>query len=97
MEDSKLIVVDDQGNELEMEILFTFADDQKNKNYVVYFDPKEANEEYTLYASIYDEEGHLTPIEADEEWKMIEEVIETFMSEQEDSESEEVEVKELAQ
>ncbi len=83
MDESKLVVIDEEGHEIEMEIMFTFRDDRRNKSYVVYFDPNN-EEETTLFASIYDEEGHLIPIESEEEWTMVEEVIESFMNEDQD-------------
>jgi len=84
MEDNKLVVIDEKGNEIEMEILFTFDDDARKKKYVIYFNPNDKEE--NLYASIYDDEGHLYPIEDDEEWDMVEEVIGTFMEENSTSE-----------
>ena len=84
MEDNKLVVIDEKGNEIEMEILFTFDDDARKKKYVIYFNPNDKQE--NLYASIYDDEGHLYPIEDDEEWDMVEEVIGTFMEENSTSE-----------
>lgn len=93
MEDNKLVVVDEKGNEIEMEILFTFDDDARKKKYVIYFNPNDKQE--NLYASIYDDEGHLYPIEDDEEWDMVEEVIGTFMEEnstdEENDDSEKIE------
>lgn len=86
MENDTLIVVDEQGVEIEMEILFTFegdsVDDQPAKMYVLYVNPLE--EDGSVYASIYNEEGDLLPIEDTQEWEMVEEVFATFM--QEDSE-----------
>ncbi|MDD4584716.1 MAG: DUF1292 domain-containing protein [Erysipelotrichales bacterium] len=93
MEDNKLVVIDEKGNEIEMEILFTFDDDARKKKYVIYFNPNDKQE--NLYASIYDDEGHLYPIEDDEEWDMVEEVIGTFMEEnstdEENDDSEKIE------
>ena len=40
MEDNKMIVYDEQGNEIEMEIMFTFDDDNHN-SYVIFFNPKD--------------------------------------------------------
>lgn len=80
-ESKRLIVVDDEGNEITMEILFTF--DNNNKKYVVYFNPAEEAEEVNLFASIYDEEGNLYPIESDEEWEFVSEVIDAFMQDEE--------------
>ncbi len=81
MDENKIIVVDDQGKELEMTILFTFRDDKRKKDYVVYYNPKD--EDGDTYASIYDNDGHLFPIESDDEWDMIEEVLASFVEESE--------------
>ncbi|MEG0314755.1 MAG: DUF1292 domain-containing protein [Erysipelotrichaceae bacterium] len=80
MLDSKsLFVNDEQGNEVEMEILFTFDNEEKTKSYVVFQNP--ANEDGEVYASQYDDEGNLLPVETDAEWEMIEEVIGSFSTE----------------
>lgn len=80
MFDSKeLVVIDENGNEKVMEILFTFDNEQKNCSYVIYHDPND--EEGTVYASIYDEEGHLFEVEDESEWEMINEVFEAFVAE----------------
>ena len=79
MDDETLIVADDKGVEIEMTILFTFEDERRNHKYVIYYNPKEDND--NIYASIYDDEGHLFPIESDEEWDMIDEVLGSFMDE----------------
>ena len=70
MEANKIQVIDDQGNELEYEVLFTFNNDELNKQYVLYYDS--SLEEPNVYASIYDDEGKLFPIETPEEWEMVE-------------------------
>lgn len=79
MEANKIQVIDDQGNEVEFEVLFTF--DHEDKQYVLYFDPE--LEEPNVYASIYDEEGNLFDVETPEEWDMIEEVFASFTAEEE--------------
>lgn len=81
MNENTLYVTDEQGNEVEMEILFTFKSEDETKKYVVY---KEANndEASDVYASIYDEDGNLLPIETDEEWNMVEEVLGAFLGEE---------------
>ena len=77
MLDSKtLYIKDETGKEVPMEILFTFENDQTNKKYVLFFDPKE--EDGDIYAYCYDEEGNLSEIETDEEWEMVEEVLGAF-------------------
>lgn len=76
---TKLIVIDDDGKEIEMEILFTFENDTKTKQYVLYTNPQD--EEGEVYASLYDEEGHLYPVEDESEWQMIEEVFGAYVDE----------------
>ena len=39
-----------------------------------------------VFASIYDDEGHLFPIETQEEWDMVEEVLNAFNEDEEDEE-----------
>lgn len=82
MEANKIQVIDDQGNELEYEVLFTFNNDELNKQYVLYYDS--SLEEPSVFASIYDDEGKLYSIETPEEWEMVEEVFQSFMAESEE-------------
>ncbi len=77
--DNRFFVADEEGNELEMEILFTF--ENGGSNYVVYFDP--TTEEGDVFASKYDDENNLIPIENDEEWDMVEEVLGAFEADEE--------------
>lgn len=81
LDSSSLYVTDEQGNEKRMEILFTFEDEAKEKTYVVFEDPESDTGE--VFASRYDEEGNLLPIESDEEWAMVEEVIGAFAEDEE--------------
>lgn len=79
MNEDTIIVVDETGKEIEMTILFTFHDDHRNKDYVVYYNPED--EDGDTYASTYDDAGHLYPIETDDEWDMIDEVLGSFVEE----------------
>ncbi|MEG0468451.1 DUF1292 domain-containing protein [Amedibacillus sp. YH-ame10] len=81
LDSNSLYVTDEQGNEKRMEILFTFNDENRGKNYVVFVDPDEESDE--VFASAYDEGGNLLPVESDEEWQMIEEVIGAFQEDEE--------------
>lgn len=82
MEANKIQVIDDQGNEKEFEVLFTFNNDELNRQYVLYYDS--TIEEPSVFASIFDDEGRLYPIETPEEWEMVEEVFQSFMAEDEE-------------
>ncbi len=86
MDTNKIQVIDDDGNELEFEILFTFDSDETGKSYVLYYDVNQEQPE--VYSSIYDDGGNLYPIESQEEWDMIGEVFNSFMAEQSDEEDE---------
>ena len=78
-------VFDDNGKEVECEVLFTFESDETKKNYIVYTDNTIDEEGNTkVYASIYNpdqDETKLLPIETDKEWKIIETILEELQNE----------------
>jgi len=78
-------VTDEEGKEIECEVLFTFESDETKKNYIVYTDNTLDDEGNTkVYASIYnpdEEETKLLPIESDKEWKIIETILEELQNE----------------
>lgn len=78
-----LYVKDENGNEKKMTILFTFDNEETKAQYVVFQDPD--LDESQVYASRYDDQGQLLPIETEEEWEMVEEVINTFVEDEEDA------------
>ena len=84
MEENIIVITDDQGNEIEYEILFTFDNEENGNSYVVYFDPNE--DEPSAQASIFTEDGRLLPIENPDEWELVEEVFASFVSNEEDEE-----------
>ena len=78
--ESKLIVTNDKGEQIECEVLFTFESDETNKNYIVYTD-KTLDEKGNMkaYAAIYnpnEENSPLIPVESEKEWKIIEGIME---------------------
>ena len=83
LDSNSLYVTDELGNEKRMEILFTFEDEEHGKKYVVFADHDVESEE--VFASAYDDAGNLLPVESDEEWAMIEEVILAFQEDEEAS------------
>ena len=78
-------VINDEGKEVECEVLFTFESDETQKNYIVYTDNTIDEEGNTkVYASIYNpdqDETKLLPIETDKEWKIIETILEELQNE----------------
>lgn len=73
-------IKNEQGKELEYEVLFTFESEETNKNYIVYTDNTTDDEGNTrVYASNYTGEGEqmtLSPIETEKEWKIINTILE---------------------
>lgn len=84
MEENKIIVVDDEGKEYEMTILFTYDNEDTTKKYVFYFDDKKDDGE--VFVSGYNDAGELTPIEEDAEWAMLSKVLEEWQLENDDEE-----------
>lgn len=78
-------IFNDEGKEVECEVLFTFESDETNKNYMVYTDNTEDEEGNTkVYASIYnpdEEEPVLQPIETEKEWTIIETILKELQEE----------------
>ena len=78
-------VMDENGKEIECEVLFTFESEETKKNYIVYTDNTTDDEGNTkVYASVYnpnEAETKLLPIETDKEWKIIETILEEIQSE----------------
>ena len=83
LDSNSLYVYDEDGNEKKMTILFTFDSDETGCQYVVFQDPD--NDEGEVFASRYDDKGQLIPIESEAEWEMVEEVINTFVEDEENA------------
>lgn len=85
MENSTFKIVNDKGEEVVCDILFTFDSDETKKSYMVYTDHKlDENGNIMVYASIYDpklETQKLEPITSDAEWKVIETILNTLQEE----------------
>ena len=86
MLENKIIVVDGDDKEIEMEILFTFESEEKGRQYVLYLDPEDETGE--VFASAYTEDGELLEISDAKEWEMIEEVFESFVIKSEEENEE---------
>ena len=86
-------IFNDEGKEVECEVLFTFEYDETNKNYIVYTDNTVDEEGNTkVYASIYnpdEDETKLIPIESEKEWKIIETILDELQKEIRGKDSEE--------
>ena len=85
-------IVNDEGKEIECEILFTFDSDETKKSYIVYTDNTLDEEGSTkVYASVYDPTGQnpaLMPIETEKEWLVIENILSSVQEKIEQSSEE---------
>ena len=86
LEAGGFMVTDEDGNEKEYTILFTFPCEETGKSYVLYYD--EEDEDGEVFASAYDDSGNLYPVETPQEQEIIEEMFESFMAEEETEEDE---------
>lgn len=92
--ENQITIVDEEGNEQLCEVLFTFESDEFGKSYVLFqqVGENEDDEEgpeihaYAFNPSEEGEDGELIPIETEEEWDMVEEMLNTFYDEQEEEE-----------
>lgn len=84
MEEKTFTVVDEKGVEKEFEVILTFKSEEFEKSYVIYKMPEDESEE--VFAAIFDEDakdgGNLVQIDSEEEWNMLEEVLESFLDEE---------------
>ncbi len=85
MENNKFVMIDENGQEKEYDVLFTFESEETNKNYIAYTDNTiDETGNVEVYASIYnpgDPQTKLEPIESEKEWKVIETILETLQEE----------------
>ena len=84
-DDKTVEVIDDQGNIIKCDILFTFESPETGKNYIVYTDYSKLDDgSINTYASVYnpdDEDTKLYPVETEDEWKVIDTILLTLQEE----------------
>ena len=85
---NKFTVINDEGKQIECEVLFTFDSDETKKSYIVYTDnTKDEIGNIKVYASIYDPNNmddtkmSLEPIETEKEWNIIETILDSLQEE----------------
>ena len=93
MEDMSFTMDDENGNEVKYDVLCTFDSEETGKCYIVYTDNTTDDEGYTrIYASRFEEEEEeikLTPIETDEEWEIVQSVLDNAPIEDEEDQKDE--------
>lgn len=82
MQDNTFTVINDTGEEIKCEILFTYENEKTGVNYIAYTDNSTDEDGNTkVYASIFDpeqEDPELLPIETEEEWQLINSILESL-------------------
>ena len=85
MKKNTFTMIDQNGNEVLYDVLFTFESEETNKNYIVYTDQsKDEKGNIQVYASIYDPNDPQSKLEAittAKEGKVIETILETLQEE----------------
>ena len=85
MKKNTFSMLDENGNEIVYDVLFTFESEETNKNYIVYTDnSRDESGNVQVYASTYnpdDPKGKLEAIETDKEWKVTETILDTLQEE----------------
>ncbi|MDO4670464.1 MAG: DUF1292 domain-containing protein [Aerococcus sp.] len=92
-EENLITLIDEEGNETLYEILFTFHSEDYDRSYVLLV-PQETNDDEEVMVEAYaytetediDDFGELEEIESDEEWDMVEEVLNTYLDDEQMSE-----------
>ena len=79
LDNGKIVIKNDKGEELVCDVLFTFDSDETNKSYIAYTDnSKDESGNTKVYASTYDKEGEdlsLKPLITEKEWKIIDNIL----------------------
>lgn len=87
-DDISFTMENEEGVEVKYDVLFTFDSDETGKSYIVYTDNTTDEDGYTrVFASVFNDEGEelqLTPIETDEEWEIVQSLIDEASAEEEE-------------
>lgn len=92
-EKERIIIPDENGEEHLFEVLFTFDVDQTEQSYIAVVPVEQKDdEEVEVYAFRYEEKEKddddlsLFPIESEQEWEIVEEMLDTLANEEEENE-----------
>ena len=78
LDNGKIVIKNDKGEELVCDVLFTFDSDETGKSYIAYTDnTKDEKGNIKVYANTYDKTGEdlkLSQLTTDKEWKIIDNI-----------------------
>ena len=80
--DREITITDEEGNQMIMQVLFTYEHEERKKKYVFLYEKDNPEE---VMAFEYTDEGELLEIESDEEYEEIEEVFNAFNEEEDEN------------
>lgn len=87
MDNNRLLtILTDEGKEVLCEILFTHHSDETGKDYVVFVQQGTNDASAAVYVPREDGNGELKQIETDEEWSMLEDLLEDYANNMEQHE-----------
>jgi len=85
MENNSFTMLNEAGEEVKYDVLFTFDNEETNKSYMAYTDNTYDDDgNISVYASTYDpnsSEVILGKIETENEWKVVETILNTIQQE----------------
>ena len=85
MENNSFTMLNEAGEEVKYDVLFTFDNEETNKSYIAYTDNTYDDDgNISVYASTYDpnsSEDILGKIETENEWKVVETILNTIQQE----------------
>ena len=85
MENNSFTMLNEAGEEVKYDVLFTFDNEETNKSYIAYTDNTYDDDgNISVYASTYDpnsSEVILGKIEKENEWKVVETILNTIQQE----------------
>lgn len=90
MDDNKLTIIYD-GEEVMADILFTHYSETFAKNYVVFQFVDKDEVSAAVFVETEDGEGYFEDVETDEEWEMLDELLENYMGEDLESDDDDLE------
>ncbi len=83
LDNGKIVIKNDKGEELTCDVLFTFDSDETGKSYIAYTDnTKDSKGNTKVYASTYDKNGddmQLNPLTSEKEWKIIDNILSSVL------------------
>ena len=86
MEKQYITLIGEDGSEKKAEVLFTYYSEEFNKNYVVFMPEDEQNSVAAASFVENGNQGSLEQITTDEEWELIEDLLEQYVAQLEATE-----------